>query len=56
MFQMFAGYNAWANEWLYAAAAQLPDADYRADHGAFFRSCMARSIISWSATASGCSV
>ena len=38
MFQMFAGYNAWANERLYAAAAQLPDADYRADHGAFFKS------------------
>lgn len=35
---MFAGYNAWANDRLYAAAAQLADADYRADHGAFFKS------------------
>ena len=38
IFQMFAGYNAWANARLYAAAAQLPDAEYRADHGAFFKS------------------
>lgn len=37
-FRMFAGYNAWANRRLYAAAAALTDADYRADHGAFFRS------------------
>ncbi len=36
--QMFAGYNAWANIRLYDAAAQLPDAEYRADHGAFFKS------------------
>lgn len=35
---MFAGYNAWANRRLYAAAAALPEADYRADRGAFFRS------------------
>jgi uncharacterized damage-inducible protein DinB len=35
---MFAGYNAWCNELLYAAAAKLTDADYRADRGAFFRS------------------
>lgn len=34
----FAGYNAWANGRLYAAAAALPDADYRADRGAFFKS------------------
>ena len=34
----FAGYNAWANGRLYAAAAGLPDADYRADRGAFFKS------------------
>ncbi len=38
MFRMFAGYNAWANEQLYAAAASLNDADYRADLGAFFKS------------------
>ena len=34
----FAGYNAWANHRLYDAAEALPDADYRADRGAFFRS------------------
>lgn len=38
LFHMFAGYNDWANERLYDAAAQLSDAEYRADHGAFFRS------------------
>ena len=38
IFQMFAGYNAWANERLYAAVAELPDEEYRADHGAFFKS------------------
>jgi uncharacterized damage-inducible protein DinB len=38
MFEMLAGYNAWANERVYAAAAALADADYRADHGAFFGS------------------
>ena len=37
-YQMFAGYNAWCNERLYAAAATLSDADYRADRGAFFKS------------------
>lgn len=37
-FRMFAGYNAWANERLYDAASQLTDEDYRADHGAFFKS------------------
>jgi uncharacterized damage-inducible protein DinB len=37
-FSMFAGYNRWANERLYEAAAKLPDADYRADRGAFFGS------------------
>ena len=34
----FAGYNAWANRRLYAAAARLGEADYRADRGAFFKS------------------
>jgi uncharacterized damage-inducible protein DinB len=34
----FAGYNAWANNRLYAAAAQLSDDEYRADKGAFFKS------------------
>lgn len=38
IFQMFAGYNEWANARLYAAVGELPDADYRADHGAFFKS------------------
>jgi uncharacterized damage-inducible protein DinB len=37
-FQMLAAYNAWANERLYDAAVKLPDADYRADRGAFFGS------------------
>ncbi|HEY1474081.1 MAG TPA: DinB family protein [Pseudolabrys sp.] len=37
-YRMFAGYNAWCNERLYAAAARLNDADYRADRGAFFKS------------------
>jgi uncharacterized damage-inducible protein DinB len=37
-YTMFAGYNAWANHRLYDAAAQLGDADYRADRGAFFKS------------------
>ena len=37
-YAMFAGYNAWCNERLYAAAAKLTDADYRADRGAFFKS------------------
>ena len=35
---MFAGYNAWCNRRLYDAAAKVPDADYRADRGAFFKS------------------
>ena len=35
---MFAAYNRWANERLYAAAARLAEADYRADRGAFFKS------------------
>ena len=35
---MFAAYNRWANERLYEAAAKLPDADYRAERGAFFGS------------------
>jgi uncharacterized damage-inducible protein DinB len=37
-FAMMAGYNAWCNERVYDAAAQLPDSDYRADRGAFFKS------------------
>lgn len=37
-YQMFAGYNAWCNERLYAAATKQSDADYRADRGAFFKS------------------
>ena len=34
----FARYNAWANSRLYDAAAQLSDAEYRTDRGAFFKS------------------
>jgi uncharacterized damage-inducible protein DinB len=37
-FAMMAGYNAWCNERIYDVAAQLSDADYRADRGAFFKS------------------
>ena len=37
-FAMLARYNEWANRRLYAAAAAVPDADYRADRGAFFGS------------------
>jgi uncharacterized damage-inducible protein DinB len=37
-FAMMAGYNAWCNESIYDVAAQLSDADYRADRGAFFKS------------------
>jgi uncharacterized damage-inducible protein DinB len=35
---MLAAYNGWANRRLYAAVASLPDAEYRADRGAFFGS------------------
>jgi len=37
-YRMFSGYNTWCNERLYDAAAQVSDADYRADRGAFFKS------------------
>jgi uncharacterized damage-inducible protein DinB len=37
-FTMFARYNAWANQRLYAAAEKLSDAECRADRGAFFKS------------------
>jgi uncharacterized damage-inducible protein DinB len=37
-YSAFARYNAWANRRLYAAAAELSDADYRTDRGAFFKS------------------
>ncbi|MEZ0167213.1 DinB family protein [Microvirga sp. TS319] len=37
-FAMMAAYNAWCNERIYEAVAQLPEADYHADRGAFFRS------------------
>ncbi len=33
-----ARYNAWANHLVYSAAETLPDALYRADRGAFFKS------------------
>jgi uncharacterized damage-inducible protein DinB len=38
LFNMLAAYNGWANRRLYAAAAELPDDEYRADRGAFFKS------------------
>ncbi|MDO9417584.1 DinB family protein [Pararhizobium sp.] len=37
-FQMFAAYNLWANTLVYAAAAELSDAEYRENKGAFFGS------------------
>jgi len=37
-FAMFAAYNGWANDRLYAAARALSREDYLADHGAFFGS------------------
>lgn len=37
-FRMFAAYNAWANAQLYAAAADLTEADLGRDTGAFFKS------------------
>jgi uncharacterized damage-inducible protein DinB len=38
IFEMLAAYNRWANERLYAAAAKLPESEYRTDYGAFFGS------------------
>ncbi len=35
---MFANYNKWANQLLYADVAHLPDHQYRQDLGAFFKS------------------
>jgi len=37
-YRMFGHYNAWANARLYDAAAQLSEAQYLADRGAFFKS------------------
>jgi uncharacterized damage-inducible protein DinB len=37
-FDSLARYNEWANRRLYAAAAELSDAHYRTDRGAFFKS------------------
>ncbi|PWC54530.1 DinB family protein [Azospirillum sp. TSO22-1] len=37
-FVTFAHYNRWANRRLYAVAAELTDAQYREDRGAFFGS------------------
>jgi uncharacterized damage-inducible protein DinB len=37
-FAMMATYNAWANTRLYRAARELPDAQYRRDVGAYFKS------------------
>ncbi|MFC5437188.1 DinB family protein [Rhodanobacter umsongensis] len=40
-FELMARYNQWMNERLYAAAAQLDEAELRADRGAFFGSILA---------------
>ncbi|MBY5763969.1 DinB family protein [Rhizobium laguerreae] len=37
-YRMFAAYNRWANRQVYAAAAELSDAEFRSDCGAFFGS------------------
>jgi uncharacterized damage-inducible protein DinB len=37
-FAMFAAYNAWANERIYDAAAELSEHEFSRDAGAFFRS------------------
>jgi len=37
-YRMFADYNRWANRLVYTAAAELSDAEYRQDKGAFFGS------------------
>jgi uncharacterized damage-inducible protein DinB len=37
-FVMLAHYNRWANKRIYDATEALPEADYRADKGAFFKS------------------
>ncbi|ACI54371.1 putative damage-inducible protein DinB [Rhizobium sp. BK619] len=37
-YRMFASYNRWANAQVYAAAADLSDAEFRSDRGAFFGS------------------
>jgi len=37
-YRLLARYNTWMNARLYALAATLPDAERRADRGAFFRS------------------
>jgi uncharacterized damage-inducible protein DinB len=39
-FMMFAAYNRWANERIYAAAEELTDAEFIRDVGAFFGSLM----------------
>jgi uncharacterized damage-inducible protein DinB len=36
--RLFVAYNGWMNDRLYAAAATLPDAERKADRGAFFKS------------------
>jgi uncharacterized damage-inducible protein DinB len=37
-YRRFAAYNSWANSRVYDAAAGVPDTEYRADRGAFFKS------------------
>ena len=38
IYTMFAGYNRWANERIYAAAAAMPEEEYLRPRGAFFGS------------------
>ena len=54
-YRMFAGYNAWCNERLYAAAATLTEPTIAPTAAPSSSRCTARSITCWSATAFGCS-
>ena len=54
-YRMFAAYNAWCNERLYDAVAQVSDADYRADRGTFFKSLHGTLNHFWLVTVYGCS-
>lgn len=38
LFEMLGRYNRWANQLLYEAATDLPEASYREDRGVFFKS------------------
>ena len=51
---MFAGYNNWCTERLYNAAAQVPEPTIAPTAAPSSSRYTGPSIISWSATASGC--